>query len=150
MHWIYWAIFAAAILHVIEEYSTGFLPWFRRAIPSLAAAMTPSWAFSINLLFLLLALGTALGSHLPPLARLPLAGIVLINAVLHVGMTIARRDYSPGLITAVLLYIPLGLLAYRYEFTSGKLSLTPAMLSILVALVLHSTVHLSLRLRPGR
>ena len=35
------------------------------------------------------------------------------NAIFHLGATIAFRDFSPGLITAILLYLPVNLLIAR-------------------------------------
>ena len=35
------------------------------------------------------------------------------NAIFHFGATIAFRDFSPGLITAILLYVPVNLLIAR-------------------------------------
>jgi hypothetical protein len=141
--WLPWAILAAAVLHVIEEYSTGFLPWFRRAIPALARAMTPAWALGINAMFLAFLLVAAIRPA--PMLTLTAAALVALNAVLHVAMTIRMREYSPGLITALLLYLPLGVLAGAHETgTGGAAAAGRIALSIVLAAAIHALAPLSL------
>lgn len=49
-------------------------------------------------------------SHLFP--ALAMAGIVLVNAVSHIGAAVLQREYNPGLLTALVLFIPAGLFFY--------------------------------------
>lgn len=76
-------------------------------------AMTPETIFFINtsLVWLpgLLAIWRAPKHVFPMLA---MAGIVLVNGVAHVGQGLFTWSYNPGLLTAVLLFIPISLIAY--------------------------------------
>ena len=54
------------------------------------------------------------------------------NAVFHVVGTLRTRTYSPGLATAVLLYIPLPVFAYWHFSHRGRVSLLIATLAAIV------------------
>ena len=41
------------------------------------------------------------------------------NMIFHTGGTIVFQDFSPGLITAILLYIPVNLLLHKRRFRRG-------------------------------
>jgi hypothetical protein len=45
---------------------------------------------------------------LGPWAGLTAAYLALVNAILHMGGAVARRESNPGLVTAVFLFLPLG------------------------------------------
>lgn len=150
MGWVYWAILGAALLHIGEECATGFLAWFRRALPSLAAGMTVRWAVAINALFLLVCLGAAALPAAPAIARLVAPGIVLVNAVLHVGMTLARREYSPGLVTACVLYVPLGWIAFDQTARVRGLGASEVLMAGLLSVAVHAIAPISLRVLANR
>ncbi len=150
MAWVYWAILASAVLHIAEECATGFLPWFRRAMPSLAAGMTVPWAVTINAMFLVVCLAAAALPQAPPVARLVAPGVVLLNAMLHAGMTLARHEYSPGLVTACILYVPLGWIAF--DQTARAHNLGPGALAAagLFSIATHAVAPISLRILAHR
>lgn len=45
-----------------------------------------------------------------------LAGILLLNVLLHAGGSLVTYSYSPGLISSLALWLPLGLYTLRYEW----------------------------------
>jgi len=144
-----WALAAVSLVHIVEEYSLGFLSWFRAALPKLAPAMTAGWALVINILFVGWLVAVAAGSTLPPAVRLSGAAIVLVNALLHVVFTVRTGRYSPGLVTGVLLYVPCGVVAYAAadrEHTLNAMTLTA---SIILGVALHATTVISLRIRAA-
>ncbi|MEM0896414.1 MAG: HXXEE domain-containing protein, partial [Verrucomicrobiota bacterium] len=48
-----------------------------------------------------------------------LTSIVVVNACSHVGAGVITLGYNPGLLTAVLLFIPLGLTTYIWSLRTG-------------------------------
>jgi hypothetical protein len=63
------------------------------------------------------------GRGVPTVARpraallvVALGVLVLINMLLHVGGTLGSGSYSPGLVSAALLWLPLGLFALRWSW----------------------------------
>ncbi|MBT8528968.1 HXXEE domain-containing protein [Polynucleobacter paneuropaeus] len=61
--------------------------------------------------------------------------LVLVNAFVHILATFILRSYNPGLITAIVLFIPLGLCTlYRENFGSDR---TFQYLGIAIAILIH-------------
>lgn len=78
-----------------------------------------------------------------------LAGwLVLVNALLHVGQGIALRRYNPGLATAVLLFLPFGLLtlAAAWPVAGGGIFWT----GLAIAIALHLSILAHVRRALGR
>ncbi len=150
MAWVYWAIVAAAVFHIGEESATGFLAWFRRALPSLAAGMTARWAVAINVLFLLVCLGAAALPQAPPVLRLIAPGVVLVNAALHAGISLARGEYSPGLVTACVLYMPLGWWAFDQTARVHGLGAGEVLLAGALSIAAHAVAPITLRVLAYR
>jgi hypothetical protein len=99
----------ASWLHLFEEFvfPGGFLRWIKTWFPS--ARLTVADAVVINALFLaFVALPLLSNVSATPIVALSIPAILIINAFLHAGGTIATRRYSPGVVTAVLLYWPIG------------------------------------------
>jgi Protein of unknown function with HXXEE motif len=100
---------AAAILHIFEEYvyPGGFLRWMRILITS--ASLTVVDAVIINGAFLGLVFSPLMDAPAKtPILSISIPSLLLINGMLHVLGTFITKRYSPGVITAVLLYFPIG------------------------------------------
>jgi hypothetical protein len=94
--------------HCLEE-SPGFVTWFNaRVTPDITQATF--WA--VNATALLITVAVTLGFQI---ARSPAAALVVVawlsllmlaNAVFHITAAIVDQEYVPGLVTAVVLYLP--------------------------------------------
>ena len=102
-------ILAFAIIHVAEEFFLGWLFWIRQ----FTKGITRTQFFVWNSAFILLCLAGLFYSSAT--FRLSIASLLLINAIVHLIPTLIRRQYSSGLISALLLYIPIG---YYYYFSA--------------------------------
>ena len=111
-----WMPLVAAALHIVEEFvwPGGFAPWYRAYRPETAASVSSRYLFAVNALLLgVCALAGALG-FTPRGAALFLTILAVLfgNALFHLAATIRMRHYSPGTITGVVLYLPLGVIGY--------------------------------------
>src|SRR2546423_3715323 len=106
-----WLPLLAVAAHLVEEFvwPGGFPDWYRRYRPERAASVTTRFLVTVNVILVAIAL-------LPPLLGpsprglawwLIVAAIGAANAVFHLWATVARQEYSPGVITGTLLYLPL-------------------------------------------
>lgn len=97
------------LAHIAEEYSGGFA---ERAAELTGLAVPHAAFLSANALFWLLMVA-AVGFVWRRPSRAPLAvalaTIVVINAALHIGGALILAGYSPGLFTALLFWLPLGI-----------------------------------------
>jgi hypothetical protein len=117
--WLFPAVYA---LHIVEEYGTGFPAWMTRHMH--ASMDNPGFLLN-NALFMAILLATtawaSLGrSRLSAFVFLAWAsGNLFWNFIFHLVTTLLADSYSPGLVTASLLYYPVslggGVLAVRQQ-----------------------------------
>jgi hypothetical protein len=129
---------AALALHVAEE-APGFARWARRnAWPG----YRDRDFLTINAGGLLLtAAATGAVRREPRLFGAWYAAVVcqqmLWNPVFHVGTTVAYREYSPGLVTAVTLFPALWWRETRFALRRGRLSRHGVVAGVVVGGVMH-------------
>ena len=116
----------AASLHIIEEfvYPGGFAAWDRQYWPDIAKSITPRFHIIINALLLALCLYVGvLGSRPAGVAAwLTVMALLFGNALWHMSGAIRTKSYSPGMVTGLLLYVPLTIYGYFRFLSSGQAS----------------------------
>ena len=70
-------------------------------------------------------------------ATLAMAGITLVNGISHILMGIAQQSYNPGLLTAVVLFLPLAIAFYRNVLTTKSASKVQVIASIVWSILAH-------------
>jgi hypothetical protein len=132
MNWIFRAFVGAAALHVLEEYfyPGGFPDFMKKSSPVFAPFVTTSFAVLINGLFLVLCILGAIFGKNDLVFGLSIGSLLVFNGLTHLGGSLRARRYAPGLISGLLLYLPLGITAYVLFLRSGQLSLSQASLSV--------------------
>ena len=107
-----WLMLPVYMLHQYEEHDNDR---FRRFLNSTAGreALSPLAVFIINVpgVWGVVAVSFALAWTVRRGLGLIAIYLVLVNAVAHIGAFIAMRRYNPGLITAVVLFMPVGFVA---------------------------------------
>jgi hypothetical protein len=137
-----WLVPPAFALHVAEE-APGFTRWVNRNITDgytradfvrnnaagVAMTLAGTWALARR--------------PGPALAFVYFAAIVsqqTANAAWHAGATAAYRDYSPGLASALLLFLPLQRRLARLAHAEGILSPRASRAALALAAVTHAQV----------
>ncbi|MEZ4416068.1 MAG: HXXEE domain-containing protein [Gemmatimonadota bacterium] len=130
-------------LHILEEYRAGetFYGWISRV----AGVQLGAAAFlAINrTAFVVLTLAVVLANVVPGLEWMiaALGSVITINALLHGSLSILTASYSPGTVTGVLLWLPLGLFILRRAWTAlPRRTFWPA---VAVGVLLHAMVTLT-------
>jgi hypothetical protein len=136
MHWLFWAPLLAAGLHIFEEfaYPGGFVSWYRRYLPEHAARLTPMYLIGINLLLLF---GCFQGAQLAFTDHgvalwLTMVSFLFFNALFHIAGAIKTRSYSPGITTAICLYLPISIYGFTRLVGTGKASAGTAMVAAII------------------
>jgi len=131
---------AAYLLHLAEEWwgGEGFAQWTARTVGS--PVSTTRFLVLNGIvwpLFSLLTVTAILRAKWVWFIA-TFATVVLINAGLHALGTLVTSTYSPGLLTSLFLYLPLGLAAISYS----KRVATPRSfsLAVLLGLLIHAVV----------
>ena len=134
--WVWWAPAGAATLHIVEEFAFpgGFAAWDRRYRPNFAASITPRFHVIVNAMMLALCAGVGLQGPTPSgvAAWLTVAALLATNAVWHVVGAVRTRSYSPGMVTGILLYLPLALGGYPWFIRSGEASVGTAVIALAI------------------
>ena len=63
---------------------------------------------------------------------LTIAALLAGNSVFHARATLRMREYSPGLVTALLFYLPLAVLGFTYFLRAGEASVGTAVSAALI------------------
>jgi len=124
----------AGLIHVGEETLTGFIKWFKEFV---GFPISVTEDIVVNAIFLVALVIGALVYNAYPIFSLGAVGFVFINSWFHVIGTIKLRKYSPGLISATLLYLPLSLYAYYLIVGSGVVTALSLAYSIVISLILY-------------
>ena len=137
MNWIFQAFIGAAVLHVLEEYfyPGGFPDFMKKSSPIFAPFVTTSFAILINSLFLVLCILGAIFGASSLVFGLSIGSLLVFNELTHLAGSLRARRYAPGLISGILLYIPLEITTYVLLLRSGQLSILKALLSVFLGIV---------------
>jgi hypothetical protein len=137
MEWIFSAFLIASMIHMGEEYfyPGGFMDVMKRFNPRFAPLVTVPIAAIINGLQLLLCVIAIVVGKSALAFSMSVAGLLLINGLMHIMGSIRARGYAPGLVTGLLLYMPLSVYAYYYLIRSGQLTLNGALVTGVLGLL---------------
>jgi hypothetical protein len=131
----FWFLPVAAFLHITEEFifPGGFVPWYRNYKPSVSPGITVTYLAIVNaVLVIACLLPLALGPLRAVALWLAMASVVFVNALFHIRGTIQTRQYSPGVFTSVVLYIPLSLYGYWFVLSRHYASVGTAVSSAVI------------------
>jgi hypothetical protein len=107
-----WLCLAAYGVHILEEFAFDWRNWAHHVL-----GLLPEWSdfYVTNALVVVLGIVAAEVAPLFPVLAMGFPALMLINAVFfHIAPVIwTRGRFSPGLITAVLLFFPAGIAAFR-------------------------------------
>jgi hypothetical protein len=141
LSWLSWLAVAIYLIHNVEEYGVDLLGQFH-AFPHFMCAMLaqppyPScpipapFYLAVNLpLFWVGAPVAAILSRRHPILGLSVYGVIFVNALTHLGAFV-RSGYNPGVLTALILFLPVSFWVARVCF--GKRGLPYGVLAFIVA-----------------
>lgn len=159
--WLSWAAVAAYLLHNAEEYAIdlyGQLYAFPAAMcanfgygPYPDCPVPPLFFTAVNVpMFWLAGPIAALLSRRHPLTGLTLYSVISINAAVHIVGALAAGSYNPGLLTAVLFFVPLSAWVGYALFGKNGLSYKAMAFLVILGVAAHATLAGSIfALRTG-
>ncbi len=85
-------------------------------------------------------------NNIKPIVAGGFAAVILINAIAHILTSIKQKKYNPGILTSLVLFIPVSLY-YFYEMKKqNKLSNADIGISLFIGILYHLVILLSLKL----
>lgn len=138
----------AAMIHIAEEYKFGWVEWANNFI----SGVTVKQFMVINCLFMLLCILAAIQNKGLMLFSSSIFSLLLINALTHIAPTIRKKRYSPGLFSAILLFIPIGIFDYASILSDNSMSLSELVVSIIIGLFWMSVpfIYQAIRVTSGK
>jgi hypothetical protein len=127
----------AIAAHLVEEFvwPGGFARWYRSYPPGSTVVVTTRLLVIVNVVFVALAV-LPLVLRAPALALgywLVVAAIAGANGLFHLRATLQTRTYSPGVVTGVILYIPLALVGGAHLLRAGLVAPATAIQTVAIA-----------------
>jgi hypothetical protein len=146
---VFWVFILISLVHIGEEYffPGGFLDFMRRVNPRFAPAITEQFAITMNSAFLLLLLAAVLVGESSLLLSLSAAALLFINGLVHAGSAVVTRYYVPGLISGLLLYIPVSTTAFFLYLCAGKITPSGVAFAFLLGLLYQMIPFVFIRTR---
>ena len=118
--YVLWIATVAYALHMIEETVYDWHGWVRRVLK-----LQAEWHefYMVNAFVIVLGVSCAMIGWRRPEVSLSFPAFMLVNAVLfHIVPTAITRIFSPGLFTAVVLFIPVAAWTYYGAWEDGTLT----------------------------
>ncbi|MFN8150851.1 MAG: HXXEE domain-containing protein [Solirubrobacterales bacterium] len=135
MHqWVLWVLVAASALHVVEEHALGWQGWSSEFFGE-RLGIRPTWTdfWITNAALIVFGVACAMVGWKAAGFSLGLAALALINAIgFHILPSLRAGAPTPGLFTAVALYVPIGIWASLAAAADDRLSFGAFVLSALV------------------
>ncbi len=140
MEWVFTGFLIASIIHIVEEYvyPGGFPAVMKRTAPRFAPQITTRFAVVINGLQLVLCLVAIVVGQRNLVFSLSVAGLLLINGLVHAGGSIRLRGYAPGVISGLVFYLPLSIYACASFVASGQITASELLVSGVLGLLYQS------------
>jgi Protein of unknown function with HXXEE motif len=130
---IFWVAMACYAVHMMEEFFYDWKDWANKVL-KLPVDWPGFYVTNTAVLFLGVACAE-IGWNCPWLS-LAFPALMLINAFFfHVMPVIIKRKFSPGLLTALGLFFPVGIYAYKIALDSG-VSVNEVIVSFVIGILL--------------
>lgn len=134
MHdYIIWILVVLYAAHILEEYMLDWRTWAEKT-----SGLSVSWTafFLVNAAVIILGIACAqVGWKLPEFSLI-FPALMLVNTLVHLAPMIKTRKYSPGVISALCLFIPGGLITFYAAQQDGILTLQVVIISSILAIVI--------------
>jgi hypothetical protein len=143
-----WVATAAYGLHALEEFMLDWKTWANKVLK-----LPVDWPifYVVNALVVVLGIIAAeIGWRLPALS-LAFAALMLTNAVFfHILPFVVKKKFSPGLISAVALFLPIGTWLFYGANRDGILTTTTAIIAVALGagLMAYPIILLKLKDKP--
>jgi hypothetical protein len=118
----FWLLTVAYAGHILEEYILDWRKWAQET-----SKLKLEWPefFVANFAVIIFGISCSVVGFDYPLFSYMFIGLAMVNGLFaHIGTTIVKRKFSPGLITSIFLFIPICTWAYVVAAEKGLLSVS--------------------------
>lgn len=155
--WLSWLAMVIYLIHNVEEYGIDLFGRWHEFPDGMCAVLKlppypdcplpPAFFLAVNIpLFWLAAPIAALASRRHPLVGLAVYSVIFTNALVHVAPLLTGVGYTPGTLTAAVLFLPVSAWVAHACFGKGLLSYKAMALLIANGVILHAILMGSIQL----
>ncbi|MGD0546595.1 MAG: HXXEE domain-containing protein [Terracidiphilus sp.] len=133
--WLLWAPLGAAAAHIFEEFVCpgGFKSWCQRYRGVNSAKITPRFLIIINAVLLAACINAATADDPIGFAYwIGISAVLASNGVWHLWAAVRSRSYSPGMVTGLIVYLPLAIFGFVHFMSSSLVSRGNAVAALLI------------------
>jgi Protein of unknown function with HXXEE motif len=141
------------MLHQFEEHDQDrFRAFFNRTIGKGREVLSPEAVFVINVpgVWGVIAASLLLARFVSPGLGLIAIYLTLMNAAFHIMASAVTRAYNPGLVTAIVMFLPAGLYGLREVNATGVAGWPAHALGVGIAVAIHVAIVAYARVRLQR
>jgi hypothetical protein len=131
--YILWMGLFAFGAHMVEAFFMDFVTWAKK---TLHVNVTAAHFFTVQGFGLMTAIATAMVGWDAPSFSLLFPAALILAALVHIVLSMKCGCIMPGLLTAVVLFLPIGIAAYMGASWDGVLTTRTGLLSGLWAILL--------------
>lgn len=143
--YLLWICTACYGVHVLEEYELNWRDWARSVL-----RLPVEWNsfYVVNALVIVLGVCCAEVGWKQPAFALTYPALMIINATFfHLAPTLGKRVFSPGLVTALILFYPAAGWTYYGAWQDGALSTVVAIASFVLGAALMASPIVLLKVK---
>jgi hypothetical protein len=131
--------------HILEEHTLNWRAWAKQAF---GFEVTWESFYVTNATVIVLGISAAMIGWRLPEVSLMFPALAIVNAIFfHIAPTVIQRRFSPGLLTAVLLFLPLGAWTYYVAYVDQVMTIATAIISLVGGILLMAYPVILLRLK---
>ncbi len=148
---ILWLVPAAYFVHILEE-SPRFVPWAQKYLGAPETFVQFVLGNVIFMAYVIVATSLAIfyTSEWTLIIGLSAAAWIFSNFLIHAYFTLRTGIYSPGVVTAGAIYVPVSLYIYSNFWISGLLSTFDVILSLIIGFAIMYVPTLIQEKRKGK
>lgn len=145
--YILWFAVMAYAIHMLEELILDWRKWAEHDLKFTPLHWSTFYMANAVVLFIGIA-AASIGWHVPSVGLI-IPALMAINGIFfHILPTLIQRAYSPGVITAVFLFIPIDIYIYYTSYLDGVLTPFVAIMSLVWGALLMASPIIFIKLHP--
>ncbi|GGB39184.1 hypothetical protein GCM10011316_09020 [Roseibium aquae] len=150
--WTVYLMLPVYMVHQLEEHAGDrFRSFVNNRIGKGRQVLTPFATMVINVVgvWMLLLAVLYLAAWVDPDLGLIGSYLLIVNAITHIAVAVALRCYNPGLITAVVLFLPVGVWSLGVFTAVSNSPVTAHLTGLAAALLLHAVIVMHVRAKAA-
>ena len=138
---LFWILPISVLLHITEEFifPGGFMNWDREYRPGINQKGHLRFLIIINVALFAICFNPILSGFTSEGIEwwLSIVSILFVNSYFHIKGLMVLKKYSPGVVTSIIIYVPLTIYGYWYFLSLNKILIITGILCFSIGIAYH-------------